>query len=85
MSGMCQSCSMPMSKDPTGGGKNIDGSISTKYCGHCFQDGEFVAQNIGVKEFQACCVKIMSEQGWPRPLAWLMTRGIPKLERWPEN
>ncbi len=28
----CQSCGMPISKDPEGGGSETDGSRSAKYC-----------------------------------------------------
>ncbi len=79
---VCQSCGMPMSKDPKGGGTEADGSLSTTYCSLCYADGEFLAQNVSAKEFQAKCVDIMTENGWWRPLAWLLTRGIPKLDRW---
>jgi hypothetical protein len=35
----CQSCGMPMSRDPNGGGTNADGSTSLKYCSHCYAGG----------------------------------------------
>jgi hypothetical protein len=28
----CQSCGMPMKRDPQGGGTNADGSINENYC-----------------------------------------------------
>ena len=28
----CQSCGMPLSRDPNGGGTNADGSASAMYC-----------------------------------------------------
>ena len=37
----CQSCGMPMSKDPQGGGTNADGSKNENYCSYCYQNGEF--------------------------------------------
>ncbi|MFF2587967.1 zinc ribbon domain-containing protein [Peribacillus butanolivorans] len=37
----CQSCGMPFSKDELGGGTEKDGSKSTKYCSHCYINGEF--------------------------------------------
>ena len=30
----CQSCGMPMKRDPQRGGTNADGSKSTMYCSH---------------------------------------------------
>ena len=39
MSKFCQSCGMPMKKDPEGGGTNADGSKSPDYCSYCFRNG----------------------------------------------
>ncbi|MDE0697930.1 MAG: zinc ribbon domain-containing protein [Boseongicola sp.] len=78
----CQSCDMPFSKDPEGGGSETDGSRSAKYCSICYADGTFRHPNVTVKEFQANCVDAMTANGMPRIMAWLLTRRIPKLERW---
>lgn len=83
MKKFCQSCGMPLSKDPNHGGTESDGSKSEKYCSYCYQEGEFTAPQVTTaKEMQAFCIKMMKEQGTPHFLAWLMTRQIPKLERW---
>ena len=37
----CQSCGMPMSKDPQHGGTNRDGTKSADYCSYCYVAGEF--------------------------------------------
>ena len=37
----CQSCGMPLSKDPNGGGTNADGTKNTSYCSYCYQNGSF--------------------------------------------
>ena len=37
----CQSCGMPMDKDPGNGGTNADGSKSIKYCSYCYESGAF--------------------------------------------
>jgi len=31
---------------------------------------------------QSFCIQKMKEQGMPKFVAWIFTRGIPKLERW---
>ena len=36
----CQSCYMPMNK-PEDFGKEADGSPSSDYCVHCYQEGDF--------------------------------------------
>lgn len=78
---MCQSCGMPMSKDPESGGTNTDGSKNLKYCSYCFQNGEFTF--IGsVREFQEFCRQKMIDNGHNKFMAWLFTRGMKRLERW---
>ena len=51
MSGRCQSCGMPLSKDPEGGGSEADGSRSGDYCSICYRDGAFVHQGVTAAEF----------------------------------
>ncbi len=79
----CQSCGMPMSKDPQGGGTEKDGSKNIKYCSYCYQNGNFTSPEIDTpQKMQSFCIEKMKEQGMPRFIAWLFTRRIPKLERW---
>lgn len=78
----CQSCGMPFSKDPEGGGSETDGGRSVTYCSICYADGAFRHPDVTAKEFQAHCVDAMAANGMPRIMAWLLTRGIPRLERW---
>lgn len=82
MKNMCQSCSMPMNKDPKKGGTEKDGSKSEKYCSLCYDKGKFRDNMKTPQEMQEFCIKVMKEQGMPGFLAWILTRGIPKLERW---
>ncbi|MAG60892.1 hypothetical protein CL619_03845 [archaeon] len=79
----CQSCSMPPSKDPGHGGTEKDGSKTKKYCSYCYKDGEFMSPEIDTaKKMQKFCIQKMQEQGMPKFVAWIFTRGIPKLDRW---
>jgi hypothetical protein len=78
----CQSCGMPLKKDPSGGGTNADGSKSKKYCSYCYQNGAFVGGDLTVKEFQAFCKNEMIKNGYSKFTAWLFTRGLNRLERW---
>jgi Putative zinc ribbon domain len=70
-----------MKKDPVGGGTNADGSKSAMYCGYCYVNGTFT-RDCTAKEMQAFCKSKLQEMGFPGFLAGLMTKGIPKLERW---
>ncbi|MBU2037401.1 zinc ribbon domain-containing protein [Patescibacteria group bacterium] len=78
----CQSCGMPMKKDPQGGGTNADGTKSEKYCSFCYQNGAFTWPDCTVEQMQTLCVGKLKEMHFPGFIAWLLTRGIPKLERW---
>ena len=82
MQNMCQSCGMPLKNDPQNGGTNGDGSKSTEYCSFCYVNGNFTDNETDVKNYQKKCVEIMSSKGMWRPMAWLLTRGIPQLKRW---
>lgn len=79
----CQSCGMPMKKDPLGGGTNADGTKSGMYCGYCYQKGQFMSPEIDTPEkMQELCIGKLKEMHFPGFVAWILTRGIPKLERW---
>lgn len=82
MAANCQSCGMPMNKDPGHGGTEADGAKSAVYCSLCYQDGAFVHPNFNAAKMQAFCVEQLTKKGMPHFFAWLFTRGIPKLGRW---
>ena len=77
----CQSCSLPMKKDPQGGGTDANGNKSGKYCSYCYQDGDFLFHGT-VGEFQDFCRKEMIKSGHSRFISWLFTRNFARLERW---
>lgn len=83
MNKFCQSCGMPLEKDPQHGGTEKDGSKSPKYCSYCYADGEFTNPEIDTaKKMQTFCIEKMRESGMSKIIAWLFTLGIPRLERW---
>lgn len=78
----CQSCGMPMKRDPQGGGKEADGSLNLKYCSYCYVDGAFVQPEMTVGEMKILVKRKMVEMGFPKFLSGFFTKGIPKLDRW---
>lgn len=80
----CQSCGYPLKRDKEGGGTEKDGSISAKYCSMCYRNGEFMypPEVNTAKKMQAFCIQEMKKDGMNGFVAWLLTRGIPRLERW---
>ncbi len=78
----CQSCGMPMKRDPKGGGTKADGSKSTMYCSHCYADGKFTQPNLTADEMKLRVKSKLKEFGIPGILSGVFTRNIPKLVRW---
>lgn len=78
----CQSCGMPLNRDPEGGGLEADGTRSQTYCSLCYDGGAFRHPGVTVQEFQAHCMTALTDKGMPRIMAWAFTRSIPKLARW---
>jgi len=73
-----------LKKDKKGGGTEKDGSLSKKYCSMCYANGEFLnpPEIDTAEKFQKYCIQEMKKDGMNGILAWVLTRGIPKLERW---
>lgn len=82
MNKFCQSCGMPMKKDPKNGGTNADGSQNSDYCSYCYKEGVFQDDCNTAKEMQKFCIGLLTQEKMPKLFAWLLTRGIPKLKRW---
>lgn len=78
----CQSCGMPLKKDPIGGGTNADGSKSVMYCSHCYKGGAFTQPDITALQMQELVKGKLKEMGFPGFLAGWFSKGVPKLERW---
>ncbi len=81
----CQSCGMPLKRDPKGGGTNADGTLSTVYCSHCYEKGQFAMPNITMEEMKVRVKGKLKEFGFPGFLTGLFTRNIPSLERWKKD
>ncbi|WP_413303100.1 zinc ribbon domain-containing protein [Bacillus sp. 1P10SD] len=81
----CQSCGMPLAKDELGGGTEKDGNKSTKYCSHCYMNGEFTLPDITVVEMKERVKQKIVEFGMPKFIAGMFTRNIHKLQRWNQS
>lgn len=58
----CQSCGMPLDKDPQHGGTEKDGSKSKLYCSLCYKDGAFIGGNCTVAQMQDIVEEAMKKQ-----------------------
>jgi hypothetical protein len=76
-----------MAKDKKGGGTEKDGTKSAKYCSMCYENGHFLTPpDINTAEkMQHLCIQQMRKSGMNVFVAWLATRGIPRLERWKKH
>jgi hypothetical protein len=83
MSNVCQSCGMPMNRDPKKGGTNADGSLNAEYCSYCYENGVFTSPEIDTpQKMQAFCIQKLKSMGVPKFVGWMLTRKLPKLKRW---
>ncbi|MBL1259241.1 MAG: zinc ribbon domain-containing protein [Thiotrichaceae bacterium] len=82
MNKLCQSCGMPLKRDPNGGGSNADGSQNSDYCSHCYVDGAFAQPDINAEKMRQLCIDNITAGGVPRIMARLLTKRIAKLKRW---
>jgi hypothetical protein len=73
---------MPLSRDVRGGGTNADGSPSTDYCSHCYQEGRFTEPSISVEQMMTKVEGKLRGMHIPGFLARRLTRNIPTLDRW---
>ncbi|NVN97030.1 hypothetical protein HXX01_02240 [Candidatus Nomurabacteria bacterium] len=71
----CESCMMPLSKDP-----GVSGS--DKYCSYCYKDGKLCYEGTDVKEFQKVCYEAMVNKGMNKWLAKFYTWMIKFAPRW---
>lgn len=75
----CQSCGMPLDKDPGHGGTEKDGSHSTIYCSLCYKDGAFIGKDCTVTQMQDIVEEAMKKQGFNRFVRKIARRQIPHL------
>lgn len=81
---LCQSCGMPMDKDPQGGGSNANKSKNNEYCSFCFQNGKFYDEGISLqdkieKNIQIATTKFGIAEETARKQAESL---LPSLKRW---
>lgn len=78
----CQSCGMPMDKDPNQGGTNADGTKNKKYCSLCYEQGAFKDDFTKAVEMVEFAKGKLKEMGYGPLKRWFFTSHIPRLERW---
>ena len=78
----CQSCGMPMEKDPGKGGTNADGTLSATFCSYCYQNGKFNDNFTRSSEMVDFVKGKLREMGYGPLKRWFYTSHISQLERW---
>lgn len=82
---ICQSCAMPLSQDPKGGGTEADGSTSTDYCSYCYEGGKFHDEGVTLPEFVERLKGIMGNMPMPPQIVEMTIASLPQLKRWRQN
>lgn len=82
----CQSCAFSIMNDKNRG-TNEDGTLSTKYCWHCYKNGQFTQPNLNCEEMQQIAFSFFKKQ---HPIKAFFLRKsyfktIAKLDRWTEK
>ena len=78
----CQSCGMPMVKDPGQGGTNSNGSKNVKYCSYCYEMGSFHDNSMKVDDMIKLVRGKLKEMGYGPIRRWFYSSHISQLERW---
>lgn len=78
----CQSCGMPMDKDPRMGGTRKDGTRTQQYCSRCYEKGTFQDDFTNADEMVGFVKGKLKEKGYPSLKRWFFTSHIPQLQRW---
>lgn len=78
----CQSCGMPLSKDPRGGGTERDGGKSAEYCSHCYRNGQFTEPDLTAGQMVEKVQAKLKSMHFPGFLAKRFAKNIPSLTRW---
>ncbi|AIE83670.1 zinc ribbon domain-containing protein [Fimbriimonas ginsengisoli] len=73
---------MPLSRDEQGGGTNADGSKSSTYCSHCYQDGAFTLPDLTLQQMQERVGEKLKQVGVPPSFAEAQIQKLPQLRRW---
>lgn len=78
----CQSCGLPLAKDPKGGGTYSDGRKSRSYCSDCYSGGRFTHPELTVDRMRELSAGRLHQRGYPWFFARFLVRNLHKLERW---
>jgi hypothetical protein len=78
----CQSCGMPMERDPERGGTNSDGTRNVNYCSYCFTNGKFNDNFKTPGEMVVLVREKLKEMGIGPLRRWFYTSHISRLKRW---
>lgn len=78
----CQSCGMPLARDPQGGGTEADGRRSTEYCSHCYQKGVFTDPGMTLERMVSGVTARLQSMNLPPAVVSQLAGEIPTLRRW---
>jgi len=77
----CQSCGMLLG-EPQLAGTESDGSASTEFCIHCYDNGAFTKPDITLEEMTAHVVSLMQQKNMEQNVINLAVNSLPNLKRW---
>lgn len=79
---ICQSCTMPLSDDPLGGGTEADGSKSPEFCSYCYHAGAFRDPKLTLEGMILKLKPISETMHLPPEVVSKSIQMLPTLKRW---
>lgn len=78
---LCQSCGMPLEKDPRKGGTESNGSKSKTYCSYCYVNGKFTFEG-NLEEYKTFMKGLLQKQGLSQLKIRFFLYTLSRLDRW---
>lgn len=80
LTGNCDSCLMPFSKDPKGANREHE-----KYCSYCFVKGKLCYEGNDVNEFKKAMIKAITDRGESKWKAYVFAFMAGFAPRWKKS
>jgi hypothetical protein len=66
-------------------GTEQDGSLSSKWCKLCYENGEFIGKDCTLDQMKEIVDTALKQQGSGKLMRWMAQKQLPHLERWKKS
>ncbi len=78
----CQSCGIPLNRDLVYASKTESEKKTSKYCSHCFKDGQFTEPDLTINKMKIAIEKRCKELGFSKLQTYVWKNDLENLDRW---